>query len=109
MTVIHKDLASGRWFTLSLAQQLGNIGSEVERALSFQERNDKARFNSAYDRMLELFDLSLSDKRWRGAKLREIARLREDLGRLLYENFSEEDKRATRNYFLYFGILAQAR
>ena len=29
----HQSLAEGRWFTLSLAEQLANIGSEVSRAI----------------------------------------------------------------------------
>jgi len=27
---IHKELASGRWFKFSLAEQLANVGSEIE-------------------------------------------------------------------------------
>jgi hypothetical protein len=27
----HRELAAGRWQTLSLAEQLGNVGSEVGR------------------------------------------------------------------------------
>jgi len=34
--VIHKKLAEGRWFQLSLCEQLGNIGSEVDRALHWK-------------------------------------------------------------------------
>ncbi len=32
--MIHKELASGRWAQLSFVEQMGNIGSEVERALN---------------------------------------------------------------------------
>ena len=64
-----------RWHTLSLAEQLGNIGSEVHRARIAEQKN-QSRFISARDRALELFDLTLADPRWRG-RLREIARTRE--------------------------------
>ena len=63
---------------MSLAEQLGNIGSEVSRALRWRERNaDLAR--GALDRALELFDLTLADPRHLAAppRLREIARARE--------------------------------
>jgi hypothetical protein len=33
---IHKELAAGKWFTLSLPEQLANIGSEVGRARRWQ-------------------------------------------------------------------------
>ena len=75
MTFQHKTLAAGRWHELSLAQQLGNIGSEVLRAAR-REKKDKQLFWAAVERALELFDLTLSDPRWSG-RLREIARARE--------------------------------
>lgn len=78
---MHKNLAAGRWHTLSLAEQLGNIGSEVGRAghaqacrkLSLRQYQDDARFHGAVDRALELFNLTLADPRWHG-RLREIGR-----------------------------------
>jgi|TARA_Y100000310_G_scaffold250477_1_gene256702 hypothetical protein len=73
--VFHKELAKGRWFELSLAEQLANIGSEVGRAAMWQGKN-KEYFENAVARALELFDLTLADIRWRG-RLQEIARARE--------------------------------
>ncbi len=71
----HKNLAAGKWFTLSLAEQMGHIGSEVWRARRAKEKDQKL-FWSAVERALELFDLTLMDSRWRGRR-REIARARE--------------------------------
>lgn len=74
----HRDLAAGRWFELSLAEQLGNIGSEISRASKWTGRNsDLAR--GALERALELIDLTLDDPRHRQSlpRLREIARARE--------------------------------
>ena len=75
MEIIHKELAEGKWFRLSLCEQLGNIGSEVNRALQWQDKN-QTNFENAVNRTLELFDLTLSDLRWK-KRLREIARARE--------------------------------
>ena len=72
---IHKNLASGRWQKLSLSEQLGNIGSEVLRALR-QRNKDEKLFWAATERALELFDLTLDDPRWKGRRW-EIARARE--------------------------------
>lgn len=72
---LHKDLANGRWQQMTLSDQLGNIGSEVSRANLAEGKNEK-RFNDAVERALELFDLTISDSRWRG-RLREIGRARE--------------------------------
>ena len=71
----HKNLAKGRWFKLSLAEQLGNIGSEVWRTLRAKGKDEK-RFWQAVERALELFDLTLEDSRWLNRK-GEIARARE--------------------------------
>jgi len=76
--VQHRDAAAGRWWQLSLTEQLGHVGSEVSRAVRWQSRNpDVAR--RALFRALELFDLTLADPRHRAspARLREIARARE--------------------------------
>lgn len=74
-TFRHKELAAGRWFELSLAEQMGNIGSEVSRARNWNGKDEK-RFWGAVERGLELFDLTLEDPRWKG-RLREIGRARE--------------------------------
>ena len=75
MEVIHKELAKEKWFQLSLCEQLGNIGSEINRALRWKDR-DKDNFEDAVNRALELFDLTLKDPRWK-KRLKEIARARE--------------------------------
>ena len=73
--VLHKSLAKGKWFELPLAEQMGNIGSEVSRASRWRGK-DENLFQAAVDRALELFDLTMNDPRWKG-RLREIARARE--------------------------------
>ena len=74
----HRDLAAGRWWTLSLCEQLGNVGSEVSRAIRWTSRNPDMAQGALY-RALELMDLTLADPRHRQspARLREMARTRE--------------------------------
>jgi hypothetical protein len=78
MDALHRDLAAGRWWTLSLAEQLGNVGSEISRAVRWTSRNPDTAQAALY-RALELLDLTLADPRWLQAqhRLREIARARE--------------------------------
>ncbi|MDP3991724.1 MAG: hypothetical protein Q8P66_02430 [Candidatus Colwellbacteria bacterium] len=71
----HKELAAGGWQRFNLMEQMANIGSEVGRARKWQGKDEKL-FQSAVERALELFDLTLEDPRWR-TRLREIARARE--------------------------------
>jgi hypothetical protein len=74
----HLELADGRWWELSLAEQLGHVGSEVSRAIRWTSRNPQLAQGALY-RALELLDLTLADPRQRQApaRLREIARARE--------------------------------
>jgi hypothetical protein len=76
--VQHRDLAGGRWWQLSIAEQLGHVGSEVGRAVRWRSRNPEVAQGALY-RALELLDLTLADPRLRSsrARLREIARARE--------------------------------
>lgn len=70
---LHQNLARGRWFELSLVQQLGNIGSEVGRA-QLSCGKDEARFWGAAARALDLFYLTLADKRLGAWRKKEICR-----------------------------------
>lgn len=109
MTTHHPNLADGRWFTFSLAAQLGNVGSEYERALSWKERGDKNRFEQAFARLLELLDLTIKDPRWKNHRLKELTRLREVICDELYNEVPEFIHPSDlRQYFLYFGILARS-
>jgi hypothetical protein len=78
MSVVHRDLAGGRWWELTLAAQLGHVGSEISRAARWTARNPEIA-QGALHRALELLDLTLDDPRHRASlsRLREIARCRE--------------------------------
>ena len=71
----HPGLAAGGWERLTLTEQLANVGAEVGRMARWHGR-DRAREVAAFERALELLDLTLADPRWRG-RLKEIARARE--------------------------------
>jgi hypothetical protein len=106
--VVHQDLAAGGWFRLSLAQQLGNVGSELSRALKWRERNPEIA-QRAVERVLELMDLTLDDPRHRSsvARLREIARAREVLVDFLTgSNEYRSDGPGLQRYFDAFAVAA---
>lgn len=108
MAFQHRDLAGGRWFSFSLAEQLGNVGSEVERAIKWREQGNKEYFELAYIRMLELLDLTIVDKRWSGPRRKELVRVRE----ALCDSFEGAQQIGVvlsdwPKYFLPFAILAR--
>ena len=105
---MHHDLAAGRWAMLTLAEQLGNVGSEVDRAIRSWEAGNAKRFEGALDRALELFDLTVRDGRWRGHRRREILRAREEFCRLFFdENVPQSSAPGLSKYFLQFAVLAR--
>lgn len=108
--LIHKELSDGRWWTFTIFEQLGNIGSEFERAARAFERRDDVRFENAFERMLELFDLTVEDPKWQTAcRLRELLRLREEVCDVFHGNAIIGTRIETlKKYFLYFGIAARA-
>ncbi len=65
-----------RWFQLTFAQQMGNIGSELTRARLWEEKREETQWIKALERGLVLIDCTLEDPRWRN-RLRELTRLRE--------------------------------
>lgn len=105
----HQDLASGRWHTFSIAEQLGNVGSEVERAIKWGEKGDKEHREQALCRMFELMNLTISDPRWRHLRrLRELTRAREILTDFFYgDNTYHSTADDLKKYFYYFALDAR--
>ena len=110
MTVgaFHREAAAGRWFELSLMEQLGNIGTEVGRAARAKEASNKSRSWNALERALELFDLTVVDDRWRGPRRREICRARELVCDFVAgDNGYASTAESLDRYFLPFAIAAR--
>ena len=98
----HKDLAAGRWSQLSFFEQMANIGSEVERALNWRVKKNNSYSQKAFERALELIDLTLDNEK-NYAHLKEITRMREAIVDYFFgvnQFMSSED--SWRNYFLPF-------
>lgn len=106
MAFQHKELAAGRWHQLSLKEQLGNIGSEVSRAIRWKDRDGKL-YIGAVERALELFDLTLNDPRWKGRR-REITRAREVFCDIVYgDRLYKTSLEDLRRYFDQFAFAAR--
>ena len=104
----HKDLASGRWAQLSFLEQMANIGSEVERALAWQAKNNTAYSQKAFERALELVDLTL-DITTSLARLKELARMREAIADyFIGVNQFKSTAPSWKRYFLPFAYAARS-
>lgn len=103
----HRDLAAGRWKELPLLERMANIGGEVERALSWRAKNNAEYSRKAFERALELVDLTLEYSQKR-SHLKEIARLRETLVDYFYgTNECKSTEESLRKYFSHFTYAAR--
>ena len=107
MNYQHKKLAKGRWNSLTLMEQLANVGSEVERTILWQNKKNKLYSQKAFERALELLSLTIDSSKNK-KRLQELTRLREALlDYFLGKNeFSSSDK-LWQSYFFSFNYAAR--
>lgn len=100
----HKNLKEF-WVKQPITFQMANIGSEVSRALKNQ--NKPTRFQGAFDRALELFDLTIEQvARFPEKKgtLKELCRAREEFCDYFYGNNLKTDAVKMQRYYDQFAM-----
>ena len=103
MTAQHRELAAGRWRTLSFLEQMANIGSEVSRCFAWQRKGKPDYSTRAFHRALELLDLTVADPR-NVNRLRELLRVREALAdHIAFDNEYHTSEESWQKYFLGFA------
>ncbi|HYL79396.1 MAG TPA: hypothetical protein VEU07_01205 [Candidatus Acidoferrum sp.] len=109
MTLRHPELAAGRWFGLSLVEQLANVGSEIERAIHWRGKGNVEYGGNAFERGLELLDLTIADEKNR-SRVRELTRLRETLADYFwFDNRYGSSDELWRKYFHAFTYASALR
>jgi len=107
MNYFHESLSSGGWQRFSLVEQMANIGSEVYRALNSRQKGNSKDAELAFERALELFDLTLSDPKNK-KRLKEAARTREEFADYFTgQNEYKTSAEALNSYFLAFGVASR--
>jgi hypothetical protein len=107
---------SETWKNLSFPEQMANIGSEVERAIKWKEKNNQKFSQKAFFRALELFDLTLQNIPTSNIqsnnnslpKITEISRSKETFADFFIgENIYNSTKENWQKYFKQFNYLAR--
>ncbi len=98
---------TGRWQTLTISEQLGNVASEFARFRYWHERGEDARIDQAYARLREIVRLTVEDSRWttRRHELEQLDAAIRHLGGEQSElavSFDEVER-----YLLPFAVLAR--
>jgi len=76
--MIHTTLTPERWSRFSLMEQLANVGCDIERAITWKNRNEADYSQGALARALELLDLTIADPK-NEKQLKELFLVREAL------------------------------
>ena len=93
-----------RWKQMSFMEQMANIGSEVYRAGNWKSNNNPVYAQKAFERALELIDLTAQCP-LRSSALRELMRTREFFCTLFLEGENTENSFESLNkYFYYFAV-----
>ena len=105
MSNLHQNLTKEKWQSLLFFEQMANIGAEIGRAINWRNK-DKKMSKTAFERGLELLDLTIEDKK-NVKNLKEICRLREVLADYFYfDNVYGSTDEKWNNYFYGFNYAA---
>ena len=98
-----------RWAKMTINEQMGNIGSEVGRAIIAHRNGNKVREDRAIDRAIDLFSATV--EALVGTKysyrLREVLRAREEFLRLFFDGTFESDADNIERYFMNYAFAAR--
>jgi hypothetical protein len=98
-----RELPDGRWYGLTLMQQLARVGKQVNRALKWQEKGRPELRLKYADRALELLGLTIDDPA-NSDRVRELTQVRELLADHFFgENLCRTSPELWRGYFEVFA------
>jgi len=104
----HKKQAKGKWLDKTFLEQMANIGSEVYRAINWREKGNEEYAQLAFNRSLELFDLSKKSE-LTYPKYKELLRMREIwVDYFRYNNDYNSTAESINKYFMYTTIALKA-
>ncbi len=104
----HREMAAGRWNDLSFFEQMANVGAEVGRTIAWKIKANPEYSGRAFERAIELLDLTVSDKKNR-KRVRELLRVREALvDHFVFNNIYQSTDDSWQRYFHAFQIAARS-
>ncbi len=106
MIIHHKGLTHDHWFSFSLAQQLANVGCEIDRTIRWRNKGNMEYSRLSFERALELLLLTKIDPKHKGRR-RELCRAYEALvDYFMCDNEYKSTDEQWQNYFYQFNYAA---
>ena len=94
-----------KWLAMDIFNQMGNIGSEVGRALSAKRRGDEISMLGAYYRGLDLIDTTVGGLvAQKSPRTKEVLRAREEFSNAIMTDKIDDSLEA---YFMNYAIVAR--
>lgn len=94
-----------KWAKMTMFEQMGNIGSEVGRAMAAKHRGDTQSMQGALYRGLDLFDITAQIwAKEQSPRTKELLRARELFVQSVITNDEDE---TLETYFMQFAIAAR--
>jgi len=109
MSSAYHQIDRERWAKMTMNEQMGNIGSEVGRAIIAHRNGNKDREDRAIDRAIDLFSATVevlvgTEYSYR---LKEVLRAREEFLRLFFDGTFESDADKIEQYFMNYAFAAR--
>lgn len=95
-----------KWQEMSIFWQMGNIGSEVGRALSARRDNNEQRMNGAFFRGIDLMNATIEGLVKNNKSPRELLIAREQFAKSILTDDADE---TLEKYFMDFAIAERLR
>ena len=93
-----------KWAAMSFYEQMGNIGSEVGRAMNALKRSDESALQGSYFRGLDLIDATVATMS-SPSRRRELLRAREEFSKAIELKTVDQ---GLDDYFMAFAVLARS-
>ena len=108
LNLIHGEEVYQDWLSRPITFQMGNIGSEVSRALKWSAKNNQERADKSSDRALELFDFTIESNIKNHARLTEILKARDEFCDYFFnDNSYQTDPDRMQRYYDGFVMMEQ--
>jgi hypothetical protein len=106
--MLNYQIDRNRWAQMSIFEQMGNIGSEVGRAISARRANREDRVEGAIIRALDLFSATVEVNLAQFPhRAREVLLARDQFLALFYEDTFEDDAENIERYFMQYALAAR--
>lgn len=103
--IIHKELMGERWNSLSIIEQMANIGCDVDRAIRWRNKGELVDSQNAFERALELLQFTIADPKNR-KRLKELCPLKAHLiDYFMCDNEYASTDEWFQNYFFNFNYI----